>query len=602
MDSLQIIRSYNTLNFIKNLKDKTNNIENAKINRDYLAYIEKNIHNEDVLDDIVVALLNFIWPSEQERIRNYALKRFIKHVLKFSNATISIYISSIYYLLNLKDNRRYNNLLQRIQLEIENTRQEQGFITNSNIYERCCSSCGAYISCYKSETVVCKCRLFLTSLILASKFGQDKNYSNKAWSKISRFSVENINYNERFFLNLIDYKLYISLETYQSFASLISNHIVNIESKKRKMKCQELLNMSKISTVDINTAQEWKKYLEKKSLLSKKLKQLEAIKQAKLKLMKSQTLKSNSFSLSVSSNTQNLSPIDANNISTNLSNEVQHINLGKNIQKLSPIDNQTGAYVKTETVKQNVTINKPTDIAAISPISPSDLPYVNASNFNVSSNVNYTPESQNLNAFNLNNLNNSMQELKEINSQQHFITQMEQAKSNQLTIENFSSFMNFYSCINNKFSTSPETLIKSTDSYKILNFAISLACSKRVNDALKVLNHIIYGTIDICKEILSLALKGHVKTALIYIYLLTPNEIQYYNTNLKAPHLKTLTSNDVLSVVSILLNCVQRKSIQNNEIKNDLLQNLSSQNQVNISSTQNVLLKFINNINCSLSH
>jgi len=596
MDSLQLIRSYNTINFIKKLKDKANNVENTKINRDYLAYIEKNVHNEDILDDIVVALLNFIWPSEQERIRNHALKRFIKHVLKFSNATISIYISSIYYLLNLKDNKRYNNLLQRIQLEIENTKQEQGFINNGNIHERCCSSCGAYISCYKNETVVCKCRLFLTSLILASKFGQDKNYSNKAWSKISRFSVENINYNERFFLNLIDYKLYISLETYQSFASLISNHIVNIESQKRKMKCQELLNMS---TIDVKTTQEWKKYYEKQSLLYKKLRQLMAIKQAKLKLMKRQSLKSDSFSLSISNNTQNLSPVDVNSIPTN---EVQNTTLPNNIQKLSPIDNQIGSYVNTETIKQNDTINKPTDIAAISPISPSDISYanVNNNNINISSNINYTPESQKLPVL---NLNYPMQETKEINSQQqHFIAQMEQHKSNQLTIENFSSFMSFYSCINNKFSTSPETLIKSTDSYKILNYAITLACSKRVNDALKILNHIIYGTVDICKEILSLALKGHVKTALIYIYLLTPNEIQYFNTNLKAPHLKTLTSNDVLSVVSILLNCVQRKSIQNNEIKNDLLQNLGSQNQVNISSTQNVLLKFINNINCSLSH
>jgi len=50
MDSLHLIRSYNTLNFIKNLKEKANNIENAKINRDCLAYIEKNGHNEDILD------------------------------------------------------------------------------------------------------------------------------------------------------------------------------------------------------------------------------------------------------------------------------------------------------------------------------------------------------------------------------------------------------------------------------------------------------------------------------------------------------------------------------------------------------------------------
>jgi len=572
MDSLNLIRSYNTINFIKNLKEKANNIENAKINRDCLAYIEKNIHNEDILDDIVVALLNFIWPSEQERNKNIALKKFIKHVLKFSNATISIYISSIYYLLNLKDNKRYNNLLQRIQLEIENTKQEQGFINNGNIHERCCSTCGAYISCYKSESVVCKCRLFLTSLILASKFGQDKNYSNKAWSKISRFSVDNINYNERFFLNLIDYKLYISLETYQSFASLISNHIVSIENQKRKMKSQELMNMAKMNLIDISSAQEYKKYLEKKTLL---LKKIEAIKQtrAKIKLMKLQTLKSNNYSLSMPNNVQNLSPLEVNNVPADSSNEVQNTTLN-NLQKLSPVDNQTKA------INTTTNINKPSDIAAISPISPSDLPCANINSLNANNNVNYIPENQKLPVF----------------------TSMEQTKSSQLTVENFSSFMNFYNCINSKFSTVPESIIKSTEHYKVLQYAITLACSKRVNDALKLLYHITNSTMDICKEILSLALKGHRRTALIYIYLLTPKEIQYYNTNLKAPNLKTLTSNDVLSVVSILLNCVQRKSNQNNEIKNDLLPNLGSQSQVNVSTTQNVLLTFINNINCSLSH
>jgi len=188
-DAISVLQTLNSINFIKNIKEKINNQENATINEDYLAIIEKSYINDDILDEIVVALLNVIWTNEQDKSRNYTLKKFIKHVLKYSNATTSIYICAIYYLLNLKDNSRYNNLLQRIQLEIENTKQEQGFINNCNINERCCPTCGAYISCYKSETIVCKCRLFLTSLILASKFGQDKNYSNRAWSKISRFPV-----------------------------------------------------------------------------------------------------------------------------------------------------------------------------------------------------------------------------------------------------------------------------------------------------------------------------------------------------------------------------------------------------------------------------
>jgi len=582
-DSINLIRSYHTFNFIKNLKEKINTIENAKINKEYLAFIEKKFSSEDVLDEIVVALLNYLWPTEQDRNRNFNLKKFIKHVLKFSNATISIYISAIYYLLNLKDNCRFNNLLQRIQLEIENTKQEQGFINNGNLHERCCASCGAYISCYRSETVVCKCRLFLTSLILASKFGQDKNYSNKAWSKISRFSVENINYNERFFLNLVDYKLYIKLEEYQAFASQITSHIVSIENQKKKMKCQELMNLTKMSVFDISNAQERKKYLEKKTLMYKKLKQLQAIKQAKLKFMKRQTVQINTFP----ANIQKLSPVEeVHNNMTDLSGDIENT-----IQKFSPVDQYSSSGMKVDdTVVNNTNVNyKPSDIAAISPISPSGLPIAS---INPNNNVNYIPEQQQ--QLPICSYSITANESKEV--------KVDNVKSNQLTVENFSSFIHFYNCINNKFSTSSESVIKSTYSYKILNYVISLACSKRVGDALSILNHIIYGTMDICKEILSLALKGHVKTALIYIYLLTPNEIKFYNSNIKTPSLKALTPEDVLSVVSILLNCVQKNSTQPTEIKNDLLANLGHQNQINISSSQNLLLTFIKNINCSLSH
>jgi len=576
-DAISILHTLNSINFIKNIKEKINNKENAVTNKDYLSIIENSNVNDDImdiLDEIVVALLNVIWTNEQEKSRNYTLKKFIKHVLKYSNATTSIYICAIYYLLNLKDNSRYNNLLKKIHLEIENIKQEQGFINNCNIHERCCPTCGAYISCYKSETIVCKCRLFLTSLILASKFGQDKNYSNRAWSKISRFPVENINYNERFFLNLIDYKLFINLESYHKLATVLSGQIVNVEEQKKKLKNQQLLNLSKINTANVNTIQEWKKNMENKALLRNKLRQIrqmEAIK-AKLKIQSLQT-KNNGTSIydKVTSNIQKLSPCDSN-VSNDSSYELEN----------TKINVHSGVFIKNEIINQQNESHKPTDISEISPISPSYLPTININANNIA-NVNNTPNSQ------------QMPLLPSVSANQ------EKKNQDKLTIESFSSFVKFYSCINEKFSTSSESVIKSTDSYKILEFALSLVCKRRVQDAINILNSLIYGTVDICKEILSLALKGQIKTALIYIYLLTPNEINFYNTHIKNPNIKSLTHNDVLSIVSKLINCVQ-KSTKNTETKKDLLGNLSSQQQVNISSNQNVLLKFIQNINCSLSH
>ncbi|KAF9580366.1 hypothetical protein BGW38_003021, partial [Lunasporangiospora selenospora] len=74
----------------------------------------------------------------------------------------------------------------------------------------------------KSEPVGCGRRMFLAALILASKFQQDRTYSNKAWSKISGLPVPEINQNEIAFLNLIDYQLFVSPVTFQKWVLILT--------------------------------------------------------------------------------------------------------------------------------------------------------------------------------------------------------------------------------------------------------------------------------------------------------------------------------------------------------------------------------------------
>ncbi|OAQ29594.1 hypothetical protein K457DRAFT_57590, partial [Linnemannia elongata AG-77] len=69
----------------------------------------------------------------------------------------------------------------------------------------------------QSEPVGCGRRMFLAALILASKFQQDRTYSNKAWSKISGLPVAEINLNEITFLTLIDYRLFVSQAVFQKW-------------------------------------------------------------------------------------------------------------------------------------------------------------------------------------------------------------------------------------------------------------------------------------------------------------------------------------------------------------------------------------------------
>ncbi|ODQ56167.1 hypothetical protein SAICODRAFT_51789, partial [Saitoella complicata NRRL Y-17804] len=68
----------------------------------------------------------------------------------------------------------------------------------------------------------CGRRSFLSALILASKFLQDRNYSNRAWSRISGLSTSEINANEMEFLKRVSWTLFVSVETFSVWASVLA--------------------------------------------------------------------------------------------------------------------------------------------------------------------------------------------------------------------------------------------------------------------------------------------------------------------------------------------------------------------------------------------
>ncbi|RMD40438.1 hypothetical protein DV735_g4690, partial [Chaetothyriales sp. CBS 134920] len=59
------------------------------------------------------------------------------------------------------------------------------------------------------------------SLILASKYIQDRNYSTRAWSKISGLRVPEINENERQYLRFINYSLHIKQTTFENWTKVV---------------------------------------------------------------------------------------------------------------------------------------------------------------------------------------------------------------------------------------------------------------------------------------------------------------------------------------------------------------------------------------------
>lgn len=58
-------------------------------------------------------------------------------------------------------------------------------------------------------TAFCGRRLFLGSLICASKYLQDTNFSNSTWAKIVGLPSADISFTERIFLQLVNYRLFV---------------------------------------------------------------------------------------------------------------------------------------------------------------------------------------------------------------------------------------------------------------------------------------------------------------------------------------------------------------------------------------------------------
>ena len=74
---------------------------------------------------------------------------------------------------------------------------------------------------HASRAMQCGRRMFLAALILASKYLQDRNYSARAWSKISGLKVSEINSNEMAFVTAVSWKLHVPEPIFQRWTDVV---------------------------------------------------------------------------------------------------------------------------------------------------------------------------------------------------------------------------------------------------------------------------------------------------------------------------------------------------------------------------------------------
>ncbi|CAI6269283.1 unnamed protein product [Periconia digitata] len=163
---------------------------------------DRKVNFVDCLVDSATQMVEIIWPLSvpSSRCETTArgvlpLRTFIQETLRRSRTSYSTLQVALYYLILIKGHVPKHDFTMEQPEDVASLRSLQ---------------CGR--------------RMFLAALILASKYLQDRNYSARAWSKISGLKVCEINTNEMAFLAAVNWKLHITDSVWEKWQEVVLRH------------------------------------------------------------------------------------------------------------------------------------------------------------------------------------------------------------------------------------------------------------------------------------------------------------------------------------------------------------------------------------------
>jgi hypothetical protein len=192
------------------------NHHDVKNYRKNVNLVGKNALVENLVDT-TVSIINVIWYNFPVHLNSQVipLRLFIQETLRRSRTSWSTLQTALFYLMKIKPQIKFLWLNpDRWMLNSKDDNNNNNNNDNNNNQG--------------SDPATCGRRMFLASLIIASKYLQDRNYANNAWSKICGLPVQEINVIERRFLNLIDYNLFIGEDVYKNWTNLLRTQFPNI--------------------------------------------------------------------------------------------------------------------------------------------------------------------------------------------------------------------------------------------------------------------------------------------------------------------------------------------------------------------------------------
>ncbi|TVY27501.1 G1/S-specific cyclin [Lachnellula hyalina] len=160
---------------------------------------DRKVNFVDSLVDSSAQIVEAIWPLSSVVCRNemgnkgvLPLRTFIQETLRRSRTSYSTLQVALYYLILIKPHVPKHDFTMEQPDDVHSIRALQ---------------CGR--------------RMFLSALILASKYLQDRNYSARAWSKISGLNTLEINQNEMAFLLAVNWELHITDAVFQRWTDIV---------------------------------------------------------------------------------------------------------------------------------------------------------------------------------------------------------------------------------------------------------------------------------------------------------------------------------------------------------------------------------------------
>ncbi|KAH9884851.1 hypothetical protein F4778DRAFT_799429 [Xylariomycetidae sp. FL2044] len=160
---------------------------------------DRKVNFVDNLVDSSTQIVEVIWPLssviQRQELGSKAvlpLRTFIQETLRRSRTSYSTLQVALYYLILIKPHVPEHDF----------TMEQPD-------------------DAHASRVLQCGRRMFLAALILASKYLQDRNYSARAWSKISGLATQEINQNEMAFLLAVNWKLHITDEVFQRWTEIV---------------------------------------------------------------------------------------------------------------------------------------------------------------------------------------------------------------------------------------------------------------------------------------------------------------------------------------------------------------------------------------------